>query len=120
MQHPLSHLKRLATLAERSDVYRNSERMAVIDMGSNSFRLIVVEYVPQLSFRVVDEVQEIVRLSEGMATAGIMRASAMDRATQVARIFAAFCEASGITDIHAVGTSAIRDAQNQQRFLARI
>jgi len=120
MQAPLSNLKRLATLAEHSDVYRNSERLAVIDMGSNSFRLIVVEYVPQLSFRVVDEVQEIVRLSEGMASAGIMRASAMDRASHVMKIYAAFCAASGITDIVAVGTSAIRDAQNQQRFLARI
>jgi exopolyphosphatase/guanosine-5'-triphosphate,3'-diphosphate pyrophosphatase len=113
-------LQRLDTLAEHSDVYKDSQRLAVIDLGSNSFRLIVVEYVPRLSFRVVDEVQESVRLSEGMAEANIMRVSAMDRAARAVQIYAAFCRASGISDITAVGTSAIRDAKNQERFLARL
>lgn len=120
MESSLSHLKRLATLAEHSDVYKDSQRMAVIDMGSNTFRLIVIEYVPRLSFKITDEVREAVRLSEGMAESGILRAPAMDRAVRAARIYAAFCEASGITDIVAVGTSAIRDAKNRGRFLARV
>jgi exopolyphosphatase/guanosine-5'-triphosphate,3'-diphosphate pyrophosphatase len=120
MESSLTHLKRLATLAEHTDVYKDSERMAVIDMGSNTFRLVVIEYVPRLSFRITDEVREAVRLSEGMAESRILRAPAMDRAVRAARIYAAFCEASGITDIVTVGTSAIRDAKNQERFLARL
>ncbi len=120
MESSLTHLKRLATLAEHSDVYKDSQRLAVIDMGSNTFRLIVVEYVPRLSFKITDEVREAVRLSEGMAESGILRAQAVDRAVRAARIYAAFCEASGIADIVTVGTSAIRDAKNQERFLARV
>jgi exopolyphosphatase/guanosine-5'-triphosphate,3'-diphosphate pyrophosphatase len=101
-------------------VYKDSQRVAIIDLGSNSFRLIVVEYVPRLSFRVVDEVREAVRLSEGMAESGIMRVAAMDRASKAVQIYAAFCRASGISDVIAVGTSAIRDAANSARFLARL
>jgi exopolyphosphatase / guanosine-5'-triphosphate,3'-diphosphate pyrophosphatase len=120
MEDDLVQFKRLNTLAEHSDVYRDSKRVAIIDMGSNSFRLIVVEYVPHLSFKITDEVRESVRLMEGMAATDVMTADAMERAARVMRIYAAFCEASGITDIVAVGTSAIRDAQNRAYFLKRI
>jgi exopolyphosphatase/guanosine-5'-triphosphate,3'-diphosphate pyrophosphatase len=120
MQKHLTILKHLETLAEHTDVYKDAQRIAIIDLGSNSFRLIVVEYVPRLSFRVIDEVREVVRLGEGMTEMGILRVPPMDRAARAMRIYAAFCRASGITDIVAVGTSAIRDAQNQARFLARI
>lgn len=113
-------LRHLQTLAEHSDVYRDSQRLAIIDMGSNSWRLIVVEYVPHLSFKVVDEVRESVRIGEGMAELDVLRPGAMDRAARVAQIYAAFCQAAGITDIVAAGTSAIRDARNQKRFLERI
>lgn len=110
----------LRTLAEHSDVYRHASRMAIIDMGSNSWRLIVVEYVPHLSFKVVDEVQESVRIGEGMAELPVLRPAAMDRGARAAQIYAAFCRASGIDDIVVAGTSAIRDARNQKRFIERI
>ncbi len=113
-------VRQLDTLAEHSDVYKDSQRLAIIDMGSNSFRMIVVEYVPKLSFRVVDEVAENVRLSEGMGDENILRAAAMGRASRVVQIYAAFCKATGIQDIIAVGTSAIRDAKNQIPFLTRL
>lgn len=116
----MTNLQHLETLAEHSDVYRNSQRVAIIDMGSNSFRLIVIEFVPHLSFKLTDEVREVVRLSEGMADTGIMRAAAMEKAVRTVQMYAAFCKASGISDIVAVGTSAIRDAENSRRFLARM
>ena len=112
--------KRLSSLAEHSDVYRDSRRMAIIDMGSNSFRLIVIEYVPHLSFKIVDEVREAVRLSGGMGDEDILQPEAMDRAVRVAQIYSAFCASTGIQDIVAVGTSAIRDAHNRAYFLKRV
>jgi exopolyphosphatase/guanosine-5'-triphosphate,3'-diphosphate pyrophosphatase len=110
----------LKAMGKHSDIYRDSKRTAIIDMGSNSWRLIVVEYVPGLSFKVVDEVRESVRIGEGMAELNVLRPAAMDRAARVAQIYAAFCKTAGITDIVAVATSAIRDARNQARFLERI
>lgn len=113
-------VKQFRSLAEHTDAYRDSERVAIIDMGSNSWRLVVMEYVPSLSFKLVDEVRETVRIGEGMAELNVLRPAAMDRAVQAARIYAGFCRAAGITDIVAVGTSAIRDARNQSRFVERI
>lgn len=117
---PPPTLRQLDPLASHQEVYAGSRRLAVIDMGSNSFRLIVVDYVPGLRFKVTDEVREAVRLSEGMAETSIMRAGAMDRALRAARIYRAFCEASGIDDIITVGTSAIREARNRETFLRRV
>ncbi|MBL8160759.1 MAG: Ppx/GppA family phosphatase [Anaerolineae bacterium] len=117
MSDPLQHLD---SLAQHSDIYKNARRMAIIDVGSNTWRLIVVEYVPNLSFRVVDEVSETVRLGEGMAESNVLRAAAMDRASKAMQVYAGFCRASGIDEIIAAGTSAVRDASNQVRFLARL
>jgi exopolyphosphatase / guanosine-5'-triphosphate,3'-diphosphate pyrophosphatase len=116
----LETVKQFRSLAEHTDSYRDSERVAIIDMGSNSWRLIVVEYVPSLSFKLVDEVRETVRIGEGMAELNVLRPAAMDRAVRAAQIYAGFCRAAGITDIVAVGTSAIRDARNQARFVERV
>lgn len=113
----MSHLD---TFADHQDLAGPEQRIALIDMGSNSFRLIVMQYLPRLSFRLVDEVREVVRLSEGMAEAGIIRAPAMERALRAAHLYAAFCKASGIREVVAIGTSAIRDAHNAPRLLARI
>lgn len=112
--------QQLETLSQQRIYDPSHQRLAIIDAGSNSFRLIVVEYQPGLSFRVVDEVREAVRLSEGMAEDNILRREAMDRAIRVLQIYAAFCESNDIIDIITVGTSAIRDAHNSAYFLKRV
>jgi exopolyphosphatase/guanosine-5'-triphosphate,3'-diphosphate pyrophosphatase len=105
---------------DESGVGLASQRVAVIDMGSNSFRLVVIEYVPGVSFKEVDEVRESVRLSEGMAEMPVLRSAAIERGVRAAQIYASFCRASGIEDIICVGTSAIRDAENRSILLKRV
>ena len=116
----MNNLQQLVSLAAHCDVYRDSQRVAIIDMGSNSFRLIVMEYVPRLSFKMVDEVRESVRIGEGMAQMDVLRPAAMDRAVRAAQIYSSFCQSSGIQDILVAGTSAIRDARNQSRYIERV
>jgi exopolyphosphatase/guanosine-5'-triphosphate,3'-diphosphate pyrophosphatase len=116
----LVDFKQLQSLVAPGDAHHDAQRLAIVDMGSNTFRLIVVEYMPNLSFKIVDEVQESVRLSEGMAGDDVLRPEAMDRAVRAAQIYASFCRASGITDIITVGTSAVREAHNRAYFLKRI
>lgn len=89
---------------------------AIIDMGSNSFRLVVFAWTPGGTFRMVDEIREAVRLSEGQ-TDGVLQERALARAEHAAQLYAAYCEASGITHIDAVATSAVRDAANQPEAL---
>lgn len=89
---------------------------AVIDMGSNSFRLVIYRYVPGQWFRLVDEIREPVRLSEGM-TGGRIAPAALARAARAAHLYAAYCDAAGIHTVDVVATSAVRDAVNQREVL---
>jgi exopolyphosphatase/guanosine-5'-triphosphate,3'-diphosphate pyrophosphatase len=95
-------------------------RAAVIDMGSNSFRLVVYGYEPREYWHLVDEIREAVRVGEGVSDDGRLQPEPMERAVRTASMFAAFCRASGIDDVTAVATSAIRDAENGPDLLARV
>src|SRR5438034_6021617 len=113
-------LKRFQSLANPNEVYKDVRKIAIIDVGSNSFRLIVITYVRGYHFQVTDEVRESVRLVQGLGATGLMRAAPMDRAVETMRLYAAFCKASEISDIAAVATSAVREAHNRDQFLERV
>jgi exopolyphosphatase/guanosine-5'-triphosphate,3'-diphosphate pyrophosphatase len=93
------------------------QRTAVIDMGSNSFRLVVYGWEPGRHWEHVDEIREAVRVSAGMSESGAIKKSRLKRAVQTAVVFASFCEHSGIDDVRAVATSAIRDATNRDEVV---
>jgi exopolyphosphatase / guanosine-5'-triphosphate,3'-diphosphate pyrophosphatase len=97
-----------------------AERLAVIDLGSNSFRLVVFTAADGW-WRRTDEIYEAVRIGEGLAATGELGEPGMARAQATMEVFAGFCQASGLgrDEIDAVATSAIRDATNSQAFLAR-
>jgi exopolyphosphatase/guanosine-5'-triphosphate,3'-diphosphate pyrophosphatase len=97
------------------------ERVAVVDMGSNSWRLVVFGYEPGTPWwSLVDEIREAVRIGAGMGDEGLLRPERVDRALHTAAVFAAFCRASGIDQVEVVATSAIRDARNGAELLAAI
>jgi exopolyphosphatase/guanosine-5'-triphosphate,3'-diphosphate pyrophosphatase len=97
-----------------------NERLAVIDLGSNSFRLVVF-MADQGWWQRTDEIHEPVRIGEGLAGTGRLGTAPMERALATLDVFAHFCRASGLGAgaIDAVATSAIRDAENSESFLAR-
>ena len=94
-------------------------RTAVVDLGSNTFRLVVFERVTGGGHRLVDEFRETVRLSAGSAS-GRLTDEAIERAGRTASAYARFCRAAGIEDIVAIATSAIREADNGDEALAAI
>ncbi len=97
-----------------------AHRIGIIDLGSNSARLIVVEYTPGWCFRIVDEVSQRVRLSDGMYKDGMLQPDAMRRALETIRVFRSLCDASGAREIIPIATAAVRDSKNQQAFLMRL
>ena len=97
------------------------QRIAVADMGSNSWRLVVFGYEPDTPWwSLVDEIREAVRVGAGMGEEGVLRPDRIDRALHTAAVFASFCRASGIDQVEAVATSAIRDATNGDELLEAI
>ncbi len=98
----------------------SERRQAVIDLGSNSFRLVVFTWSGEGRrewWKRTDEVHEAVRVGAGLDASGELGAEPMERALQMLELYAHFCRATGITDVRAVATSAIRDASNQAAFL---
>ncbi len=96
------------------------ERLAVIDLGSNSFRLVVFT-AGEGWWKRTDEIYEPVRIGEGLMATGVLGAQPMERALATLDVFSHFCRASGLGEgsVDAVATSAIRDAENAAGFLER-
>jgi exopolyphosphatase / guanosine-5'-triphosphate,3'-diphosphate pyrophosphatase len=97
-----------------------SERRAVvIDLGSNSFRLVVFTWVPGAWWKRTDEIHESVRVGAGLGVSGALQPEPMERALETIALYAHFCRAVGIDEVRPVATSAIRDATNQGTLLRR-
>jgi exopolyphosphatase/guanosine-5'-triphosphate,3'-diphosphate pyrophosphatase len=97
-----------------------NERLAVIDLGSNSFRLVVF-MAGEGWWKRTDEIYEPVRIGEGMMATGMLGEEPIERALATLDVFSHFCRASALGEdaVDAVATSAIRDAENAAGFLER-
>ncbi len=93
----------------------------MIDLGSNSWRLVVFTYSPGSWWKRTDELYETVRIGAGLSASGQLSEDAIERGLETLSVFGRFCQANGLSaeDVHPVATSAIRDASNQAEFLRR-
>ena len=82
-------------------------KIAIIDLGSNTARLVVMHAVPGHSFRLEDEIREVVRLRRGMTTQGLSD-EAMTRAFSTLRLFSRFCQSYAVDLVLPTATSAVR------------
>jgi exopolyphosphatase / guanosine-5'-triphosphate,3'-diphosphate pyrophosphatase len=94
-------------------------RIGVIDLGSNTARLIVMSSIPGYAYRQVDEIREVTRLREGM-TAGGLSETAVARAFSTLKLFKRYCDSSQVNDIIATTTSAVREAANGAAFVQQV
>ncbi|HWR41021.1 MAG TPA: Ppx/GppA phosphatase family protein [Patescibacteria group bacterium] len=97
-----------------------TERIAVIDLGSNSARLIVMHIYRNGAYNLVYHQKEAVRLSEGMGTNLVLQPEAMTRAIGSLKTFAQMCELIKVDRVLAVATAAVRSATNRNEFLDRV
>ncbi|MFZ5625404.1 MAG: Ppx/GppA family phosphatase [Gemmatimonadota bacterium] len=96
------------------------ERLAAIDVGSNSIRLIVAEHDPSLGLVVIDEVKDQPRLARGIAATGRLDPVAAERALATLCRMQEVCHRRGVSRIAAVATSAVRDAADGPAFVERV
>ncbi len=96
------------------------ERIAAIDVGSNSVRLLVAEYDPASGLSIIDELKDHPRLAAGLASTGCLDDAAMNRAIQALGRMREVCQRRGVRRISAVATAAVRDAENGPWFVRRV
>jgi len=94
-------------------------RLAAIDLGTNTVRLLVVE-ADGRGWRVLDEAQRVTRLGEGQGAAGVLGEAPMARTAAVLAEFVGAAERLGVSRVRILATSAVRDARNRSEFARRV
>ena len=92
--------------------------IAVLDLGTNTFNLLVAARAPQGGLNVLRSAELPVFLGRGIED-GILAEDAMERGLDALRAHLAATRALGVERIRAVGTSALRNARNRGEFLRR-
>ena len=101
-------------------IEQNNLHIAAIDVGTNSFHLIVVKVSDDGNFEIVDREKEVIRLGEGSAgSIKNIKPEAMARAITTLKRF------KGISNSHnaslrAVATSAVRESYNKFEFIQKV
>lgn len=95
------------------------EKIALIDLGSNTARLVIYDVLEGGHFIVTHEVREVVRLGEIEADGNLKQTRIM-QAIATLKQFKQICAIQGVDRIIAVATAAVRQANNQKTFLSDV
>lgn len=96
------------------------EKIAIIDLGSNSLRLVLVDILDGGYFSVQDELKETVRLAQDMEIDGFLQPSRVAQTIKTLKMFRRLCDANKVSRIYAYATAAVRKAKNQRGFLEEV
>ncbi|MHA1548725.1 MAG: Ppx/GppA phosphatase family protein [Alphaproteobacteria bacterium] len=93
--------------------------MAIVDIGSNSVRLVVYEHMARAATPVFNE-KELCGLARGVASRGTLRASAIEETLAALRRFVAIAHMWQARSLHVLATAAAREASNGPAFIAAV
>ncbi|MCA9293966.1 MAG: Ppx/GppA family phosphatase [Phycisphaerales bacterium] len=94
-----------------------ARRVAAIDIGSNSVRLIVAQGSSPSAYRLLTDEKENVRLARGVAADRSLSRERMLQAADVVQQLVKIAEGYGADPIELVATAAVRDAPNRGMFI---
>lgn len=97
---------------------KRTSSVAVIDIGSNSVRLVVYESMARSLTTIFNE-KALCGLGREVQTTGLLAPSAVAKALTSLRRFRALCRVMKVSRLHAIATAACRDATNGPDFIAR-
>ncbi len=99
-----------------SSVRSRFETIAAVDLGSNSFHMIVAKVVDN-NFQVIDRLREMVQLSAGLGDNKQLSSDVEERAIACLHRFGQRLRTQPAGTVRAVGTSALRQIRDPRRFL---
>jgi exopolyphosphatase/guanosine-5'-triphosphate,3'-diphosphate pyrophosphatase len=95
------------------------EIVAAIDLGSNSFHMIVARLEESGTLSIIDRLRENVRLGGGLNKHGIINESAQNRAFECLETFAQRIRGLPPSAVRIAGTNTLRVAKNARKFVKR-
>jgi len=96
-----------------------SARVAVVDMGTNSTRLLVAD-VNETDVREIERRSTVTRLGRGVDTAGCLAAEAIEEVCATVADYIEIYRPLKPEHVIAIATSAVRDASNSSAFIAEL
>ena len=96
------------------------EKIAIIDIGSNTARIVIVNIREGGYFTVIDELKEPVRLAKGMEIDGFLRPLRVQQMVKTLKTFKNLYESHNVSRVFAYATAAVRRAKNQKSFVDEI
>lgn len=97
-----------------------NKRIGIIDIGSNSVRLLLAEIGEKNSIRIINELKEYLRLGDGLDKNKVLSEEKIELTLKTLTTYKNICTAFNVSAITAVATEAIRSAKNQKEFLDKI
>jgi len=97
---------------------KRASSVAVIDIGSNSVRLVVYEAMARSLITIFNE-KALCGLGREVQSTGLLAADAITKALTALRRFRALCRVMKVGRVHAIATAACRDASNGPDFIAK-
>ncbi|MEW6703110.1 MAG: Ppx/GppA phosphatase family protein [Bacteroidota bacterium] len=98
---------------------KNNRNLAAVDVGTNSFHLIVAKIKSDGNFKIIDRQREVIRLGEGSDDIKIIKPEKMKRAVSVLKQFKEIAD-SHKAPLRAVATSAVRESSNRNEFIKKV
>ncbi len=96
------------------------ETVAVIDLGTNTFHILIAKVTPNQSYQITERLRLPVMIGKGGINEGLITEEGQERALAALRQFADLIEERGIKRVRATATSAFRNARNGAEFGQRI
>lgn len=94
-------------------------KLAVIDLGTNTFHLLLAQ-TEGSNFRILDNTKIAVKIGQGGINQNIITPDAQERALNTLKSFKSVIDQEGIEHVTATATSAFRNAENGKQFIATI
>jgi len=97
-----------------------AKAVAVIDIGSNSIRMVIAQVFADGTFEILERLQQALHLGQDTFRKGRLRAQTMRAAILVLKNYQEVLRTYDVQQVRAVATSAVREASNVDTFLDRI
>jgi exopolyphosphatase/guanosine-5'-triphosphate,3'-diphosphate pyrophosphatase len=95
------------------------EPLAVVDIGSNSGRLVVFRLQPGGHLDILEDARASLRLARSLRDSHALGEAAIERTMEALRDFRAVARGAGVSRIEAVATAAVREASDRDVLLER-